>query len=184
MLAFVKHGKTEGDEKIKGHLPVPLSDIGREQTKGMAEALKNTNIPFSIIFTSDLVRAVQTAEIISQIINLPVKQMEVLRERSAGIAEGKFDKDVDWLAYEKNDLETRSHEGGESLQDVQKRAKIFLETIQDVHAIIVSHEAFIKMALSVVNKLQIKDAVKLNIENNIVVVDLKKESTNFIPYSV
>ena len=61
-----------------GHLDIPLSDLGKKQSIAIAERLKD--IPFTHLYSSDLGRAIQTAEYISEICNVDIKIDLDLRE--------------------------------------------------------------------------------------------------------
>ena len=66
MILFVRHGQTDCNINgiIQGHLDAPLNQTGIEQAEKTAEELKNTSI--DIIYSSPLIRAKKTAEIINK----------------------------------------------------------------------------------------------------------------------
>ncbi len=80
---------TKGDsaERIRGWLDVPLSKDGWEIAKKTAEDLENKGI--IKIYTSDLIRAEETAEVISSATGAPVEATELLRPWNLGILQGK-----------------------------------------------------------------------------------------------
>ncbi len=81
----VRHGETEWNltGKIQGHLDSPLTDNGIKQAGLLADALREKNI--DVIYSSDLERALQTAEIIAGKLSLEIKTDIRLRERHLGI---------------------------------------------------------------------------------------------------
>lgn len=85
----VRHGKTDWNHKglVQGHKDSHLTSEGEDQ----AHALRNefSDIHFDLAFSSDLLRAKRTAEIIALEKKLAVKSTELLRERSFGSYEGK-----------------------------------------------------------------------------------------------
>ncbi|MCE7739003.1 MAG: histidine phosphatase family protein [Candidatus Heimdallarchaeota archaeon] len=87
-LFLVRHGETDHNKNrvIMGHLPTPLNETGKDQVKILADELKDKGI--QLIYSSDLVRAVETAEIISLELNLPVKYTDKLREHTLGDLDG------------------------------------------------------------------------------------------------
>ena len=87
-LFLVRHGQSAGNAegRFGGHGPTPLSELGRHQAERAAEALANEGI--DAIFSSDLDRAVQTAEPLSRKLNLPVYATKAFRERHVGVLEG------------------------------------------------------------------------------------------------
>lgn len=95
-IYFVRHGQTDWNVKsiIQGHSDIPLNENGVSQAKKIAE--KMTNVRFDAVFSSDLLRAKRTAEIIVLEKKLAVKTTEALRERFFGRFEGK-----DWRQYDR-----------------------------------------------------------------------------------
>lgn len=92
---IVRHGQTDWNLKgvlHGGNAPTVLNQTGREQAKQIAKTLKP--IHFDEIFSSDLDRAVQTAEIIAQDRKLTIKTAQALREKSYGSYEGRDRKEV------------------------------------------------------------------------------------------
>jgi uncharacterized phosphatase len=91
---LVRHGETSwnAEGKIQGRSDIPLGDIGREQAKKLGEKL--TSVHFDAIYTSPLQRAVETAEIIGNILSLPVQIQKELRERNSGNLEGKTKEEM------------------------------------------------------------------------------------------
>lgn len=88
---FIRHGETEGNVRslCQGHIDFPLTELGREQAKLSAEKIKQF-LPINTLYCSDLGRAVETAKIISD--KLQIKQIsyyEELRERNWGELEGQ-----------------------------------------------------------------------------------------------
>lgn len=85
---IVRHGQTEWNHKrlIQGQKDSPLTELGISQAKDLAEKLKH--IQFDEIFSSDLLRAQKTAEIINAERNLRIKTTELLREKHYGKYEG------------------------------------------------------------------------------------------------
>ena len=84
-----RHGQTEFNLKgiIGGTLePNPLSPKGEEQAKLLSKNLKH--VSFDKIYSSKLLRAIKTAEIIASSQNLPVETDELLNERNWGSLQG------------------------------------------------------------------------------------------------
>ena len=90
-LYFVRHGQTNDNLNniVQGRIDNPLNDTGKMQAKETGLKLKNLNIAFDKVYTSPLIRAKQSGEIINSI--LKVKDIEViddLTEREFGNLEG------------------------------------------------------------------------------------------------
>lgn len=86
---IIRHGQTEWNLKkiIQGHKDSPLTEIGVKAAEQHAKKLKN--IKFDAVFSSDTLRAKQTADIITLKRNIAVKTTQLLRERSFGKYEGR-----------------------------------------------------------------------------------------------
>ncbi len=87
-LYLIRHGQSAGNAegRFGGHGPTPLSELGRHQAELTAESLAKEGI--SAIFSSDLDRAVQTAEPLSRLLNIPIQTTKAFRERHVGVLEG------------------------------------------------------------------------------------------------
>src|SRR4051812_37490773 len=87
-ILLLRHGQSEGNEgnRFGGHGPTPLTARGRRQAELAAAAVAKEGLP--ALWSSDLVRAVQTAEPIAAACGLPLQQTAALRERSVGVFTG------------------------------------------------------------------------------------------------
>ena len=87
-LFLIRHGQSAGNAegRFGGHGPTALSELGRHQARAAANALEREGI--TAIYSSDLPRAVQTAEALSEITGVPVLQTPKFRERNIGVLEG------------------------------------------------------------------------------------------------
>lgn len=155
-LYLIRHGETEGAEikRYKGNLDVPLSKNGIEQIAKVSKFIGPNTL--NVIYTSNLSRALKSAEIIAK--NQTVKPIIVpqLRERNFGAWEGmtfdeikeKYPKEFEQWAQ--NPLKF-SPVGGESTLEVKERALPVIESIlhkhQEKKIAIVSHGGIIRLAL-------------------------------------
>lgn len=98
---IVRHGETEWNTQriLQGHKDSPLTENGLQEAKELAKLFKKTN--FAEVFSSDLVRAKRTAEVVSADHKLAVKTNQLLREANFGEFEGKK---VDQFREELKDL--------------------------------------------------------------------------------
>jgi 2,3-bisphosphoglycerate-dependent phosphoglycerate mutase len=87
-LFLIRHGQSAGNAegRFGGHSATPLSDLGMQQAKATATALAKENI--AAIYSSDLLRAVQTAEPLSRLLDLQISTNPAFRERNVGVLEG------------------------------------------------------------------------------------------------
>ncbi|HCO74231.1 MAG TPA: histidine phosphatase family protein [Clostridium sp.] len=122
-----------------------LTNLGKEQANNIGiklkEELSKDNV--YVMYSSDLKRAKQTAEIVGKHLNLEPIINEALRERNLGSAVGKS---VQWLrenqtAWEKT-IDDRCVPDAESRRETWKRLEPFYNDIvssDDKNIIIVSH---------------------------------------------
>ena len=87
-LYLIRHGQSDGNAegRFGGHGPTPLSELGRKQAEATAKLLKKEGV--NAIYSSDLHRALQTAEPLSELTGIPVIQTSAFRERNVGVLEG------------------------------------------------------------------------------------------------
>jgi broad specificity phosphatase PhoE len=126
-ILLVRHGQSMGNAegRFGGHTATPLSELGRRQAEATARALADEGV--TAIYTSDLLRAVETAEPLARATGLNVKQTEAFRERSVGHMEGlTFEAAAEKYPDEYAALLRRDFErvltGGESYRQLLDRA--------------------------------------------------------------
>ncbi|WP_203249107.1 histidine phosphatase family protein [Sporosarcina beigongshangi] len=73
-IGLVRHGITEWNElgKAQGVSDIPLNKIGKQQAFALANRL-SLEQEWDVIITSDLSRAIETAQIVSTTLHLPIK---------------------------------------------------------------------------------------------------------------
>jgi broad specificity phosphatase PhoE len=124
----VRHGATRmnnqtdlSQDRIRGWSNVPLADDGREDARKAAEALRRYGI--EIIVSSDLIRAAETANIISGIIGAPVILNHKLRPWNLGDFTGANTKDsLPKIAVFAQETPDQPIPGGESFNSFKERA--------------------------------------------------------------
>ena len=165
-LFLVRHGETDHNKNrvIMGHLPTPLNETGKNQAKVLADELKDKGI--QVIYSSDLVRAAETAEIISSKLDLPVNYTDKLREHTLGDLDGigisEMLDEMDSLK-EFDDLMTKHN--GELTKDFINRVwnefrDIARENKEKDFVLIVSHGGCIRSIIA-----KILDASELVFDN-------------------
>jgi broad specificity phosphatase PhoE len=137
-LYLVRHGQSAGNAegRFGGHSSTPLSELGRRQAEMTARALAKEHI--DVIYTSDLPRAVETAEPLAKLLDLPIIKTSAFRERNVGVLEGlTFDESKekhprDYYALVNRNIHhviTR----GESYRHLLRRATGALREIFAIH---------------------------------------------------
>lgn len=87
-IYLVRHGQTAWNAELRcqGHMDVPLDEDGRRQARELAERM--SGLPIRAVFSSDLIRAGETAEFLAAPHNLRPVLTPALRERQMGVWEG------------------------------------------------------------------------------------------------
>ena len=87
-VVWLRHGRTEWNNagRFQGQTDVPLDEVGQGQAKRAAELL--VHLKPAAILSSDLARAVSTAEPLATLVGLPIVTDERLRETHAGEWQG------------------------------------------------------------------------------------------------
>lgn len=87
---FVRHGVTDHNRArlILGQTDIPLNDEGQQQALRVAEVCACIS-SLTVILSSPLSRALETAEIISARINRPIRVIDGLKERYWGALQGQ-----------------------------------------------------------------------------------------------
>jgi broad specificity phosphatase PhoE len=150
---FVRHGETDWNKenKIMGWKDIELNDNGREGAEHAAYILKELEI--DKIYSSDLKRAAETAEIIAQICELEFEKMEGLRERYLGKYEGKtksigFSKGLSFLS------DLNNIKDAELYKDFERRVINSINKIMSLghmYPLIVSHGGVFQCLVNVLS---------------------------------
>jgi probable phosphoglycerate mutase len=85
---LVRHGETHWnvEKRWQGHLDSSLTERGIQQVETLAGQIKH--LPFDAVYSSDLPRAVATAQILTKHLKIELHTSKLLRERDAGPVEG------------------------------------------------------------------------------------------------
>jgi broad specificity phosphatase PhoE len=155
-IYLARHGQTaynlEG--RFQGQLPVPLDDTGRDQAAELAERAAGHD--FRALWSSPLLRAHETAQIVAQRIGLSAREDPRLMETDAGdwtdrsfaaVQEQAPDLFAAFLAGDPG----FAFPGGESFAEQEVRVGAALDDVEqgDLPALIVCHGMVIRAALSV-----------------------------------
>lgn len=99
-ILLARHGETDWnrERRWQGHARTPLNEHGRAQALALAERL--TGVGLDAVYSSDLPRALETAEIVAATRGLGVIPEPGLREIDVGSQQGLTAADFDGLAWD------------------------------------------------------------------------------------
>jgi 2,3-bisphosphoglycerate-dependent phosphoglycerate mutase len=156
-LYFVRHGESEANilHIISNRdLPHGLTPRGIVQARALADLLKD--VPFTDLFTSPVLRARQTADILSIALGIPCQVTDSLREYDCGFLEDRSDEES-WKLHQQyyNDWMLRRRyedkpEGGESFLEIRERFLSFIDSLRErceAHILLVGHGGLFHLML-------------------------------------
>lgn len=109
VLYITRHGKTILNtlDRVQGWADTPLTDEGRQVAVDLGKGLKKANISFKSIYSSDLGRAKETAQIITESLgvkNSKIIESDKLREACYGMYEGDLNKNMMGRILKENNM--------------------------------------------------------------------------------
>jgi len=162
MLYIMRHGRTDWNDrhKLQGRTDVPLNAEGRLMAEKAREEC--SHIHFDVCYSSPLIRAKETAEIVLRGRDIPILTDERLREMSFGDFEGQentFDMPDSpiLVLFKSPEKYTSSVGGAETFEELYARTGAFLQEVidpllkQNQDILIVGHGA---MNLSIINRIR------------------------------
>ena len=83
-ILLARHGETDWnrERRFQGHADPPLNELGREQARALGEQLAEAGV--AAVYSSDLGRALETAQIAGRALDLPAEPLRGLREIDVG----------------------------------------------------------------------------------------------------
>jgi broad specificity phosphatase PhoE len=148
-LVYLRHGETDlnREHRMQGDTDAPLNETGRAQVAAAAKRLRGEKI--AAVYSSDLLRARESAEAAVADHDLTVRTDPRLREQRLGDWEGDIWHELteaygaDAIERFLGDLEF-APPGGESRREVRDRVREFLEDLLESHGdgetvLVVSH---------------------------------------------
>jgi alpha-ribazole phosphatase len=186
-VIFVRHGETlwNHSKRYQGHSDIPLNEKGLQQAKRVSEGLAQENI--RAIYSSDLMRAAQTAEAIAKQHFLQPICMPEFREVNFGLWEGLTYEEI-MTTWPEVLSSLYSKPGsmlipeGESFYDVQRRTNIGLSSCIANHdeetIVIVSHGGTMRILLCTALRLEIEHMWSLRQDPTAInIIEYYKEAT-------
>lgn len=162
-LFFCRHGETQWNKqsRLQGHLDSPLTEKGILQAKQLGQYLAQQQP--QLIITSDLGRAISTAELLNEFLNVSIEVSNLLRERCFGELQGlsRIDTELEhktlWHAY---DARFNSNQiaitNAESATAVLARIERFFASIEMLKlntVVVIGHGEWLRVLQNVVNGL-------------------------------
>lgn len=162
-LYFVRHGESEANTRhviSNGRSTFGLTPRGRQQAEALADSLKST--PFAALYSSPILRARETADILSKAFGISYQVTEALREYDCGILEENDDEESwrshrhyfeDWVLH--NNYASKP-EGGECFLDIRERFVPFVENLiqsrssKEENVLLVGHGGLFLLTLPLV----------------------------------
>jgi len=170
----VRHGQStwNHERRIQGQLDPPLSDEGRRQAERLGRRLAGRT--FAGLYTSDLKRAAETAQLVGQAIGVDATPMAELREiylgqweglRTAEVAERFPEAWASWTDEPNWDLVA----GGEGSAAFEARVSLALDRLFERHSqgdvLVVTHGGVIQVALHQVVGRSARGIFRFRIQN-------------------
>ena len=162
---MARHGETDWnrESRFQGHADTTLNEAGRAQARQLAERLADDHI--AAVYSSPLLRALETAEIVAARLGLAVETVEGLREVDVG----------SWSGLTRDEVGERFPEGlrrwldsdhgwddGESYEDLGRRVLGALAELAAQHPgerlLVVSHGGPMRAAMAAAAEIAYADA--------------------------
>jgi len=169
---LVRHGQTTNSKKgiITGHGDSPLTPNGTEAIIHLSSRLKGTR--FEAIYSSDLQRALSTAQVIVKTLDLMLEVIpsKELREINYGIYTNKRKSDVAKECPEYKGAVDFIFPGGESFAQLQLRAAGFMRQIERRHdnntILLVTHAGTIRAISCDAHKGNLRHYLQAEVSHN------------------
>lgn len=153
MIYLVRHG-LDDEGFIGGYSNVGLIDVGKRQINEVGLWLRENIKDINKIYTSDVKRAVESANIINKYLNLEIIKTSKLRELDKGLLNGmkKKEANIKYPDYiNVTDIKTK-YPSGESMNDLYERIKQLLRNIDKYdNSILITHRGVINMLYVLLN---------------------------------
>lgn len=154
---FVRHGQTPLNEtRTYQFFDTPLSETGLKQADLVAKRFES--IPVDVVITSQMTRALQTAEAIAKVTSRPLVESPLLQEMARpSVVRGRLHTDLDAIEVIKQttsyfeDAERR-HSDEENFFDIKTRAfnlLTYLKGREENTIAVVTHGTFLHMIVAV-----------------------------------
>ena len=173
-IILIRHGETEwnSQQRMQGHSNSDLSSVGQAQIQALGQWMKN--VRFDLIYSSDSLRAKQTAEAITQFSGHELQFDQRLREKNLGVFEGLTSEEArerypEVFRLFKTAGSKYVIDEGESTQQLQDRALEIVNEIRIKHpeerVLLVTHGGFIRVVMKHSLGLSLETTTRFLIRN-------------------
>jgi broad specificity phosphatase PhoE len=197
LLLLIRHGESEGNaaQRLQGQGEYPLSELGREQARRLADRLSKVYDDIAVIYTSSLSRAVETAQILAEAVGAPVVPDDRLQEYDVGQLTGLTMEDIRerfpqiYAAWMEDVEEWISMPGGERNESFRQRVReVFAEIAArhdgDEDVVVVSHGGTLGAYLAQIMGLSPERRSPFSFSNaSLTVVDLSRRRSRLIQHN-
>ncbi|SRR6266568_8251553 len=166
-LLLVRHGETDwnAERRFQGHADPPLNETGRAQARAVADELADEGL--DAVYSSDLARARETAEIIASHLDAEVRPLRELREIDVGEWQGLTWPEIE-ERFPEGVLNWHEHghgwEHGETYDQLGKRIVAVLREIAGAHpggrVLIVGHGGTVRAVRAFVERRSVAESRK------------------------
>ncbi|MBS1187089.1 MAG: pspA [Burkholderiaceae bacterium] len=177
-ILIIRHGQTawNKEKRLQGHSDIPLNERGMQQALALGEALKHE--PLNAILSSDMQRALKTAEEIARWHELPVQVDHNLRERCYGVFEGMHPDEIEqqypashaaWHAADPDHVFPPGERIAESIRQFYHRVMSALTRCAQQHpgqkVAMVAHFGIVESAYRAANRIPLGERVRMPVLN-------------------
>ena len=165
MIYLLRHG-LDDEKYIGGWSNIDLVDIGKKQVEEVSKFIKNSNFKINKIISSDIKRAITTADIVNKYLNVDVIYSKCLRELNKGLLNGK--EKIKYPEYIDVDSIFFKYPKGESMIEFYERFKnVFYDIILKLdNVLLITHRGNINMIYFILeNRLPDMDKKQFGVEH-------------------
>ncbi|WP_227242936.1 histidine phosphatase family protein [Paraburkholderia caribensis] len=142
-VLFIRHGETDWNriKRIQGHIDIPLATSGVGQARRLAERFAREareGARLDAIYSSDLMRAQQTAQPFADVLGLPLNLSKGLRERNYGAFQG-HDSDEISLRFPDEYVQWQTRDPGFSPPEGESQRVFYHRVLHAVEPVVAAH---------------------------------------------
>jgi len=169
VIYLARHGETadNAEGRVQGTIDTPLNERGREQARALAEHAAGLGV--AALYSSQLARALETAQIVGERLGLEPVVDDRFAESDRGEWQGRLLRDIEreqpeaWAAWRRGDPGFR-FPGGESLVEHVRRVGDALRAVERP-ALVVCHGGTVRAALVATGRRPLGDFQHIRVPN-------------------